>query len=80
MDAREKKLLTKCFKQIDWIEDYDPSKNDRKRHALLFICPVDDDEDEPVECIKSRIIVGMWDGEDWLEQVKWDQYEARLRM
>lgn len=78
MESREKKLLTKCFRQIEWVEDYDPDADSRGRIALVFICPDNDDPDDPIECMKSRVIMCRWDVDRLSGETMWMEWDTEL--
>jgi hypothetical protein len=73
---RRRKIAKKLLSDIDWAEGWTPEKSDRKRHALVFICPACDDEDDPPVCLKSRIAIALWDGEDWMEWTEPEMYKG----
>lgn len=78
MESREKKLLNKCVKGIEWEEVCDPGPDSRGRIALVFVCPESDDPDDPIECIDSRVIMCRWDVSRLDGVAMWMEWDGEL--
>lgn len=78
MESRERKLLTKCLRKIEWEEVCDPGADSRGRIALVFVCPESDDPDEPIELISSRVIMCRWDVSRLDGETMWMEWDGEL--
>ena len=78
MESREKKLLLKCLKSVEWEEICEPDLESRGRVALVFCCPNNDDEDEPLETIQSRVMLCRWDVDGLSGETMWMEWDGEL--
>ena len=78
MDSRDKKLLLKCFRGIEFEEVCDPGPDSRGRVALVFVCDPADDPDGPPECINSKLMLCRWDVSRLDGVTMWMEWDAEM--